>query len=98
MRVKLNREVYSDIRSGMEYYVGEAGTKIAADFFDEFRRCRRRISEFPYSFPLVRQDVRRMNFTRFPYHILYQIVDEQFVKILIVKHDSRHPSFGSERT
>jgi len=97
MRVNLNREVYSDLRSILGYYVDEAGTEVAADFYKEFRRCRLHISEFPYSCPVISEDVRRMNLTRFPFHILYQIVEERFAKILIVKHDSRHPLFGSER-
>ena len=41
--------------------------------------------------------VRRINFRRFPYHMLYQVVDEGDVKVLVVKHDRRNPDFGLDR-
>ena len=97
MRVRLASKVYLDLESAMEYYAREAGNKIAAEFYDELRRCLRHIGDHPRSYPVVQEGVRRINFHRFPYHILYQIVDERSVKILVVKHDSRDPDFGLDR-
>ena len=97
MRVRLNSKVYSDLESAMEYYAREAGNQIATEFYDEFRRCRRHIADHPQSYPIVRDGIRRINFHRFPYHILYQIVDERTVRILVVKHDRRDPDFGLDR-
>ncbi len=97
MRVRLNSKVYSDLESAMEYYAQEAGNQIATEFYDEFRRCRRRIADHPESYPLLRDGIRRINFHRFRYHILYQIVDEESVRILVVKHDRRDPDFGLDR-
>ncbi|MFN6963447.1 MAG: type II toxin-antitoxin system RelE/ParE family toxin [Pyrinomonadaceae bacterium] len=97
MRVRLNREVYSDIRSIMEYYVRETDLRIATDFYKEFRRCIRVISQSPQAYPVLRNDVRRMNLRRFSYHIMYQIIDQESVKVLVVKHNRRNPEFGSER-
>ena len=97
MRVRLNSKVYSDLESAMAYYLREAGSQIATQFYDEFRRCRRIISERARSYPIVRDDIRRVNFHRFPYHILYKIVGEASVRILVVKHDRRDPDFGLDR-
>lgn len=97
MRVRLVSKVYSDIESAIDYYVGEAGAKIATEFYDEFKRCLQIIASYPGSYPVVREDIRRINFRRFPYHVLYQIVDEGYVKILVVKHDRRDPDFGLDR-
>ncbi len=97
MRVRLVSKVYSDIESAMDYYVQEAGSQIAREFYDEFRRCRQIIAAYPRSYPVVREGIRRINFRRFPYHILYQIVDQGYVKILVVKHDHRDPDFGLDR-
>ena len=97
MHVQLNSKVYSDLESAMAYYFREAGDQIATEFYDEFLRCRRIIAERPGSFPVVRTEIRRINFHRFPYHILYQITDETSVRILAVKHDQRDPDFGLNR-
>ncbi len=97
MRVRLVSRVYSDIESAMDYYVREAGNQIATEFYDEFRRCRWLIANYPQAYPTVREDIRRINFRRFPYHMLYQVVDEGDVKVLVVKHDRRNPDFGLDR-
>ena len=97
MRVRLNRKVYSDLEATMAYYLREAGAQIAAEFYDEFKRCRRIVAERAASYPIVRANVRRVNFHRFPYHILYKIVDGSSLEILVVKHDRRDPDFGLDR-
>lgn len=94
MRVRLNSKVYSDLESAMAYYLREAGGQIATEIFEEFRRCRRIIAERPRAYPIVRDDIRCH---RFPYHILYKIVDDSSSKILVVKHDRRDPDFGLDR-
>ena len=97
MRVRLVRIVYSEIESAMDYYLRASGSQIATEFYDEFKRCREVIGSHPKLYPVVRKDIRRINFRRFPYHILYQIVDQNYVKVLVVKHDSRDPDFGLDR-
>lgn len=97
MRIRLVSKVYSDIESAMEYYVQEAGAQIATEFYDEFKRCRKIIAVRPRSYPVVERGIRRINFHRFPYHILYQVVDDGYVKILVVKHDRRDPDFDLDR-
>lgn len=97
MRVKLISKVYSDIASAMEYYLAAAGARIAGEFYEEFKRCRQIIAKRPDAYPIIRDNVRRINFRRFPYHILYQVMNEGHVKVLVVKHDSRDPDFGLDR-
>ena len=97
MRVRLNRKVYSDLESAMEYYSQEAGHHIAAEFYGEFQRCLRIIAHRPTSYPVVRAEIRRINFHKFPFHILYKIADESSLEILVVKHDRRDPDFGLDR-
>ena len=97
MRVRLVTKVYSDIESAMDYYLRAGGSQIATEFYDEFKRCRQIIGSRPKIYPVVQKDIRRINFRRFPYHILYQVVDEGYVKVLVVKHDHRDPDFGLDR-
>ena len=97
MRVRLSSKVFSDIESAMDYYLRNAGARIAGEFYNEFKRCRQIVGSRPESYPIVRDGIRRVNFRRFPFHALYQIVNEQYVKILVVKHDRRDPDFGLDR-
>jgi len=50
----------------------------------------------PESFLIRERDIRRVNLERFPYHFLFRIVGD-LVRILVVRHHSRHPSLGSRR-
>ena len=97
MKVRLHPTVDSDLRKIREYYEREAGSDIAAEFYDEFRRQADVIGERPESF--ARQDarLRRSNLDRFPYHILFEIRTDDTIQILVVKHDHRHPSYGTRR-
>jgi hypothetical protein len=40
--------------------------------------------------------IRRANFRRFPYHLLYA-VDENVVFLVVLRHDKRHPDYGIDR-
>lgn len=97
MKLILDPEVHSDVLEIMEYYDRVADAEISANFYFEFRRCVDRIADRPYSFPFYGDDYRRLNLNCFPHHVLYRIVNDEFVRVLIVRHDSRHPSFGLDR-
>jgi plasmid stabilization system protein ParE len=96
MRIELDSSVYSDLLEIMEYYDGEAGAEVAAEFYAEFRRCLKAAAERPFSFPTI-GELRRVNLDKFPYHFLFKLVSETTVRILIVKHSRRHPDFGLDR-
>jgi plasmid stabilization system protein ParE len=97
MIVTLHPEVDSDLLEAMEYYEREAIAELALEFYVEFRRCAEVIGQRPESFPEVEDGIRRMNLTRFPFHILFEILGLEAVEIFAVKHDSRDPDFGLDR-
>lgn len=97
MIVTLHPEVDRDLVEAMEYYEREAIVELALEFYQEFRRCAEVIGHRPESFPEVVDGIRRINFSRFPFHILFEIIDPEEVEIFAVKHDSRDPDFGLDR-
>ena len=96
MRVELDSEVYSDLLEILEYYDEHAGAEVAANFYKEFRQYARLAGERPDSFPSC-EEFRRVNLRKFPHHFLFQIIDENTLRILTVKHNRRDPSFGRDR-
>lgn len=93
MKVQIAPTVYSDLLEIIEYYEQKAGSDIAAEFYAEFRRKALTAGERPHSFPQSGR-FRRVNLQTFPHHFLFEIVDDGLVRILIVRHDRRHPDFG----
>jgi plasmid stabilization system protein ParE len=50
----------------------------------------------PRRFHPVSETLRRANFSKFPYHLLYRISNDD-VRVLVLRHHRRDPSYGTER-
>lgn len=46
---------------------------------------------------IVRGDTRRSLMKRFPFVILFRLLEDGVIRITVVKHERRHPAFGLER-
>lgn len=97
MRVIYHPAARVDVRRILAYYTKESGPELAADFFGQLLSSIDEIAVRPKSFVIFKEHLRRVNLKRFPYHILYEIIDEEAIRILVVKHDHRDPSFGLGR-
>jgi plasmid stabilization system protein ParE len=96
MRLVLHPEVYSDIDTIMRYYEEAATTQLADEFYAELRHLVSEAAARPESFAVRERDIRRVNLHRFPYHFLFRVLGDA-VRILVVRHHSRHPSLGARR-
>ena len=96
MRLTFHPKVYSDISTVMGYYERVAAPELADEFYAELRRFFREAAARPETFPIRERDIRRVNLQRFPYHFLFRIVGDA-VRILVVRHNSRHPALGIKR-
>ena len=97
MEIIVHPEVDNDLLAQIEFYSRESDSHVALEFYTEFRRCFNVIVDRARSFPMYTSRLRRMNFSRFPYHILFEVLDDEFVHIVVVKHDRRDPDFGLDR-
>lgn len=97
MQLVLHRKVYSDIEKIMEYYERIATSELANEFYAELRHFMLEVANRPESFAVRERDIRRVNLDRFPYHFLFRIVHDDVIRILVVRHHSRHPSVGTRR-
>jgi toxin ParE1/3/4 len=97
MDVIFHPEVDSDLADAVIYYAHEAGEELAIEFYSEFLRCVEIIGKRANSFPQYTPRLKRLNFHRFPYHILFEVISDEAVQIVTIKHDRRHPSYGIVR-
>ena len=79
-------------------------SKISADLSKDFRRIldelveQAAISPTCFHFLSKRSRFRRADMKRFPYHLVYEVwQDSDQIKVVCVRHDKRHPSFGLNR-
>jgi plasmid stabilization system protein ParE len=96
MRLVLHPQVYSDIDKIMERYERDATRQLADEFYAELRRFMAMAARNPKRFAARERDIRRANLERFPFHFLFRTVGET-VRVLVVRHHRRNPSFGMSR-
>ena len=96
MRLDVHPRVYSDIDKIMERYERVATRQLADEFYAEVRRLMVAAAKNPKRFAVRERDIRCANLKRFPFHFLFRIVGET-VRVLVVRHHRRHPSYGMSR-
>jgi plasmid stabilization system protein ParE len=57
-----------------------------------------RIESNPLQFPVIEAAMRRCIVHRFPYSVLFRVLDSDCVRILLVRHHRRDPRFGLNRS
>ncbi|GAA5145491.1 hypothetical protein GCM10023213_37150 [Prosthecobacter algae] len=82
-------------------YLESISERVADQFEKEFQQTLTKARTNPYHFPPLTNssDKRRANIKRYNHHFIYEvneIADE--IRILIIKHDKRHPSHGLNRS
>jgi plasmid stabilization system protein ParE len=96
MRLVLHPKVYSDIDSIMKYYEQVASPELADEFYSGPRHLMTQVARAPERFSTREEGIRHANLRRFPYHFLFRAA-AGVVRILVVRHHSRHPSVGRRR-
>lgn len=96
MAVIFNRAVQRDVRQILDYYDTESGRKLADAFYEELIQKIEDVEANPERCHFVEPMLRRANLKRFPYHFIFRQIGRD-IRILVVRHDNRHPAFGMKR-
>ena len=96
MRVEFHHSTVDDVNEAASRY-GRARAGLDAEFRAEIDAVVERIARNPAQFPVVETQIRRCIVHRFPYSVLYRVVDADCVRILVIRHHRRHPQFGLDR-
>lgn len=91
-----HRLVQRDMDGILRYYREEASSSVADRFFENFLRMVEKSLDNPRGFPSATGELRRVNLPGFPYHFLYREMPYG-IRILVLRHDRRHPAFGLKR-
>ena len=96
MRVEFHPETVSDLNDAADYYF-EIRPELAENFRSEIYETIERIKHDPSLHRPIREDIRRCFVHRFPFSVLYKIIEEDLIRILVIRHHRRHPEFGVDR-
>ncbi|MEZ0387722.1 MAG: type II toxin-antitoxin system RelE/ParE family toxin [Verrucomicrobium sp.] len=97
MRIEYHPAVAAELEEVRDYYASRS-EGLGDDFVNEFERQVLRIAAMPTRWMVVRRDIRRALMKRFPYVIFFRLLDgDDCIRITVVKHEKRHPSYGAHR-
>jgi len=95
MRVVRHPDLANDIRD-VAWHYADISERVLASFWLELDSLLAAIERNPRSSHYDSSGMRRANFRRFPYHLLYE-VDDNTLYLVVLRHDRRHPSYGMDR-
>ena len=96
MKLHFHRAVQADLRLALEYFDREGGPKLGDRFFAEVQAAKERIATNPTRFSFFKDDLRRARLRVFRYHFLFRVVGHE-VRVLVLRHNRRHPEFRLSR-
>ena len=95
MKLTYHRAVQGEVDDACTWY-DERKDGLGDEFFAEVARVLNVIADNPLAFPQASSGRRKAQLKRFPYSIFYRIHPDR-VRILSVRHDKRHPNYGTGR-
>jgi plasmid stabilization system protein ParE len=95
MRLAYHPAVQKDVNGILAYYEG-VSTELADEFWKELGLIIELISANPQRGHPVRPGLLRVNLRRFPYHVLFRRLP-LCIRIIVVRHNKRHPKAGMSR-
>lgn len=97
MKVALHPAAEQDIQEAAAFYEREGTPMVAARFVAEFKRLATLLVEHPEIGSPRSNGRRGFSMSLFPYTVIYRASADE-IRILVVKHDRRHPRFGAGRS
>ena len=96
MTYSLHPGAEQDIADALDFYTKQAGALIAQRFLSEFERVAELLVEHPGIGTPTTRGRRVFPLRVFPYSVVYRSL-ETSIRVVVVRHQHRKPSYGGAR-
>jgi toxin ParE1/3/4 len=96
MRLEFHPATAAELNDAVSY-LNSQRSGLGAELKEEIEKTINRIAEAPLRYRLVSGEIRRCFVNRFPFSVLYRVVDEGTVRILVIRHHRLRSSYGAQR-
>jgi len=96
MKIEHHPAVEDELRHIIEYYnqrVPGLGTSFLSDFDHQIVL----IAANPEIWAAISADIRCSLLKRFPYAVYFRVTQNRGIRVIVVKHQKRHPAYGIRR-
>ena len=93
--VEFHPAAEAELTAATDWYLARSSTA-AAEFVREIEHAIQRIAESPLRYPITRYGRRRFVLLKFPYDVVYRMVERR-IEILALAHHSRRPGYWIAR-
>lgn len=100
MKVRLHEDAIVEAEEASRWYTQQQ-PGLGREFSDEIKRCLQLLTSDPARLPLLEDAprgvaVRRVLMTRFPFKIIFEVIQNEVV-VLAIAHGSRRPRYWHKR-
>jgi plasmid stabilization system protein ParE len=95
MQIIRHPKLADDIREATRHYAA-ISERVLSSFWGELDSVMAAVERNPRSHHFDSCGMRRANFRKFPYHLLYE-VEEDTIFLVVLRHDRRYPHYGVDR-
>jgi|JI10StandDraft_1071094.scaffolds.fasta_scaffold566182_3 hypothetical protein len=95
MKLQILEPALAELDEATQYYERHE-RDLGESFLTEYGHCLDRISRFPDAWSFASANCRKCLFKRFPYAVVFSVVDE-VILVIAIMHLSREPAYWVER-
>ncbi|MBA5688060.1 type II toxin-antitoxin system RelE/ParE family toxin [Rugamonas apoptosis] len=96
MKLVIVPAALAELRDAAAWYAAQANADLARAFVEEVERVANLVSASRQLGAVFRGNQRRYFLRKFPYCVIYQIVQDQ-LRVLAIAHQRRRPAYWSRR-
>ncbi|MEW6277753.1 MAG: type II toxin-antitoxin system RelE/ParE family toxin [Candidatus Eremiobacterota bacterium] len=85
-----------ELQAAVDRYASE-DPQLALEFLDEIDRILERIEENPYVFPSHHHGTRKAIPRRFPFLVIFRLLEPEVIEIVAITHQHRRPNYWKDR-
>ena len=94
--VSFHPEVKREIKESFDWYQ-EQSLDLGREFTQELKEAIDSVSSLPSAWTKMGQTHRRFVLSRFPYSIIYKIIENRVISVVAIMHNHRKPGYWHER-
>ena len=96
MKVEYHPAIEKELREIIKYY-NKCSHGLGIEFLNQFEQQILKIASMPTKWTTIETNIRRSLMRRFPYVIYYRLVKKDMLRVMVIKHQRRHPNYGRNR-